>query len=71
MQDRTQKRRHLEVGLGGGDLLLLGGDLGIQVGGRHLLQLLDLLPAMASTSVSVSPRASRCLRNRKAVCVQP
>lgn len=46
-----QNRRHLEVGLGRGDLLLLLGDLGIEVRSRHRLQLLDLSTAMLTACI--------------------
>ena len=51
MGQTKQNRRHLEVGLGGGDLLLLLGDLGIEVRGRHRLQLLDLSTAISTVCV--------------------
>jgi hypothetical protein len=46
VRQTKQNMRHLEVRLGSRDLLLLLGDLGIEVRSRHRLQLLDLSTAM-------------------------
>lgn len=44
---------HLEAGLSVRDLLLLGGDGGVKVTGRHILQLGDLCSNITKQSVSI------------------